>query len=190
MRLKQYDKAAIRLRTKLLNACDNYCGQLTNENVMTRKRIKKKKVNRRQGRKKKEEYYTVWDTPCVASVCYTKKYAEITKKSYSRDMTSCNPELKSRLDRFGELGQTPFLNELAANHSPNKLGRCAEHHSASDVLNAANGDGVHPKSIANARAKGTKIDDLIFSPALRVKTRQIIDECENCSVIFEKSLFL
>lgn len=104
-----------------------------------------------------------WDLPKVAVICYNGDKCE---KGYSHSYRGVKWyfPLRNELAKAGGVGNVP----KNAGHAP-KIGSCAEQHAANAMFK------YH---------KAKYMDDLCFSTALRPKTLEPVEYCNNCKKIF------
>lgn len=91
------------------------------------------------------------------------------KKFYSfgtsyRVVQSCNPRLKRRLARLGDVGK-----KSANTNSTNVIGKCAEVKAANQILR---------------KSKKLDVPEIELTPAIRPRTLERIPRCPNCVVVF------
>ena len=106
-----------------------------------------------------------WDYPAMAAICYNHDCL-IKRASYSHRPQNgeFHQALEYRLLTLGVIGRTP---QLPGKRYP--LGNCAEQHAASNYMKHL---GVN------------NLNDLYFSKAMRPRTKEVFNYCDNCKDIF------
>ena len=106
----------------------------------------------------------IWDYPAVVVSCkmnggnnriYNGKSSKPIPGMYE-------PQLEIALTRLGGVGQH------SGNGCPYTIGNCAEPHAANKLLKDTH----------------VELDQILFSTALRPRTRQVIPYCANCRAVF------
>ena len=145
--------------SKLDRKTVNYCGVICSE-VIT----KRKGNNQR----------TIWDYPAVAvscsenpNKCGVSDYSRgVVDRSYS---TPYAHELKDALLKVLRKEEMPEQLGTKTNCG-NRIGVCAEQHAANKLM--------------TTRMKTIPLGDICFSVALRPRTLEIRDYCDNCKNVF------
>ncbi len=132
----------------------HYCEHIMNTHIQVLRYYKKTKT-----------WY--WDYPAMAAICYDlSRYKKRSSFSYyptSSDYQTV-AELKNKLLELGEIGM-----HTTKTGSSNIIGNCAEQHAADLFMK---------------RYRSFHLQNLYFSKALRPRTKQVFDPCENCKYVF------
>lgn len=109
----------------------------------------------RQNKKHKTWY---WDYPAVAAICHNNSCTlkKAAHSHYPNNSDKWNPVLRHQMECIGKIGYR-------------LIGNCAEQHAANNYMN-----NFHENSL----------NQLYFSEALRPRTKQVIEYCNNCKDIF------
>lgn len=105
--------------------------------------------------KKSRSWY--WDYPATAAICHD--HACLVKRasfSHYPRTEGWHPVLKSKIEEIGRIGTQ-------------LIGNCAEQHAANIFMNQ-----LHEDDLCN----------LYFSIALRPRTKEIVQYCDNCKYVF------
>lgn len=104
-----------------------------------------------------------WDYPAMASICHNEDYKKM-KRGYSHSPKGIkwNETLKKKMERLAPIGKRPRKESYI-------IGNCAEQHAGNNYMNA-----YHEKDLRQLR----------FSDAVRPRTMQVFEACENCKYIF------
>ena len=133
----------------------HYCGEIINQNKVQRKSFKRHERNNSK---------IHWDYPAVVvTCCYNHRHP--IKRDYSRGVRRIHlvSALASKLEELGAIGDKCILNNCKY-----IIGRCAEPHAANGLMKSVN----------------CNLDEIYFSVALRPRTREVVDYCENCRYVF------
>lgn len=108
-----------------------------------------------------------WDYPAMAAICHDKRCLE-KRASFSHrpDRSEFHPVLEQKMGTLGIIGKRPHMD---GNRYP--IGNCAEQHSANIFMKQL---GVND------------LNDLYFSKAMRPRTKEVFDYCDNCKDIFPR----
>lgn len=144
---------------KLDRKTKNYCGYICNKVIAKRKGDKK---------------LTKWDYPAIAVSCSenpnksgVSDYSRgVVERSYSSPYAH---ELKDALMAVLRRESRPLQLGTRTNCG-NRIGRCAEQHSANKLM--------------TARERTIPLRDICFSKALRPRTLEVRDYCQNCKYVF------
>lgn len=134
----------------------HYCGEVVNQNVLQRKTVKWNQ----NGNFNKYR----WDYPATAVACSCYDNPVLIEKDYSRGVKSSHlaPILANKLRLLGTIGEKSNICNFI-------IGRCAEPHAANKIIKKTG-----CKDLAN----------IYFSVAMRPRTREIIEYCNNCKSTF------
>lgn len=106
-----------------------------------------------------------WDYPAMAAICHDRGRC-LKRASYSHRPQSneFHPVLGSKLRTLGEIGKKP---SIQGKRYP--LGNCAEQHAA---------------NIFMKQCGENDLNNLYFSKAMRPRTKEVFDYCDNCKNTF------
>lgn len=106
-----------------------------------------------------------WDYPAMAVICHDYG-CNVKRASYSHSPKKCefHPVLRNQLQSLGPIGG--HCCRLGRRYI---IGNCAEQHAANIFMNQLN---------------EVNLSNLYFSKAMRPRTKQIFDYCNNCEDTF------
>ena len=104
-----------------------------------------------------------WDYPAMASICHDKEYKKMKRGySHSPKETKWNQILRKKMEKLASIGKR-------SRKEPYIVGNCAEQHAGNNYMN---------------KYMEKDLKQLYFSKAVRPRTMQEFDPCENCKYIF------
>ena len=116
-------------------------------------------------RENKDERTWYWDYPAMAAICHDERCL-VKRASFSHraDRSEFHPVLEQKMGTLGIIGKRPLMD---GNRFP--IGNCAEQHAA---------------NIFMKQFDVNDLNDLYFSKAMRPRTKEVFDYCDNCKDIF------
>ena len=123
-------------------------------------------VHKQTVRQNKKTGTWYWDYPAMAAICHDREcYVKRASYSHYPQKKEFHRVLEKKLLTLGEIGKR----STRPGKRNNIIGNCAEQHAANIFMKPCDED---------------NLSNLYFSKAMRPRTKQIIDYCDNCKDIF------